>query len=514
MTASVHQQEIQPRHPREIFGGRRIHIFGSCGAEGAEILSWMVQAVPDAIIVAHDLVSLEQRGAEWTRTHERSPHGQREQFVALFQSPRITWAVAEQYETPVGADEIIFVPQSWFRYERNNFLRKFFQDDLRVRAEYRDQVWTLTRLYVALTAAKTIMITGSDGKTTTTRMVGAIMRAHSAVAGVHCVETGNDRTHVQSLAAVAALTPDDFLVLEVSDRQLSFGFPFAPAVAVVTNITPNKHTNDYGGFDAYVQVKANMLRGQRPEQYAVLNSDDAASRAFLQTVGAGTRAFFSLREKVAHGAFVHDRHLYVADNNSTVPIMSIDELGVAGTHNWYNACAAVAATACLSVSPATSAQALREFSGVPHRLQTVRQWRGITFIEDSAGGNPINIAVSIRAFLDRPLVLIIGGYRPDMTQEEIAPVRLALQETNSVHALLLIGQCAPQLFEMLSSDIGAEKLCVVEHLDGAFAWVQKCAELFPAGTVVCMTPGFESFDQYGDYRARAAHFVQLAQALP
>lgn len=507
-------EPIQPpvlrQRPEDHLRNKRVHIFGACGAEGAAILDWVRACVPTARVVAHDVVSANGRNAEWQRTHEGASDEQRAQFDAWCADPEITWALAEAYATPIADDGIIFLPQSWFRYERNNFLKQFFADDLSVREEYLPRVWTITRLYAALSPAKLIMVTGADGKTTTTRMIGAVVRAHAHCVGAACVETGNDRTHQQQLAHVAALTGHDFLVLEVSDRQLSFGFHFEPDVAVVTNVTPNKHMVDYGGFDAYVQVKGNVLRWQRPDQYAVLNADDQASRSALAAIGSAQRQWVSLRELETSGVCVRDGRFIVYGE----VVLSVDELGVAGQHNWYNACAALATAHVLGVNMRVAAQVLCEFSGVQHRLQTVRQWHGVTFVEDSAGGNPVNVAVTIRAFADRPLVLIVGGYRPQMTREEVLPILAALREQHTVRDVLLIGQAAGLLHDFFSDVLTAESLHIVTTLDGAFGWIQNTMSTFTSGTVVCMTPGFESFDQYGDYRARAAHFVVLANSLP
>lgn len=508
MQQMVYQQD---QTSAELFQNKTVHIFGACGAEGAAVLHWIQSSVPTAHIVAHDTATPQECMHEWQRTHEGASESAARAFEQALQSSRVTWALADGYETPLGDDDIIFLPQSWFRYERNNFLKRFFTPELRVRDEYVSQIWTITRLYATLSRARLVMVTGADGKTTTTRMIGAIVRAYGASVGSQTIETGNDRTHEQQLDEVAQLSERDFLVLEVSDRQLSFGFPFQPDVAVVTNVTANKHMNDYGGFDAYVQVKGNVLRWQQPHQYAVLNADDAASRSFLATVGAAERRWVSLHEAVNGGVRVRDGVIETRDGTR---IMSVDELGVSGQHNWYNACAALAAADALGVDMHTAAQALRDFSGVPHRLQTVRLWRGITLVEDSAGGNPVNVAVTIRAFSDRPLVLIVGGYRPDMTQEEIEPILSALAAQHTVHDILLIGQAAPQLHEFFSAVFAPEHLHIVQTLDRAFAWVQEHTARLPHGTVVCMTPGFESFDQYREYRARAAHFIELAHALP
>jgi UDP-N-acetylmuramoylalanine--D-glutamate ligase len=321
---------------------------------------------------------------------------------------------------------------------------------------------------------------------------------------------------VQSVAEVASCGPKDFLVLEISDRQLSFQFPLIPDVAVVTNVTSNKHMDDYGGFENYVQTKGNLLRFQTKNGVAILNADDPASREKLISVGGGVREWISTIHRPEEGMWTAGGAFVRTHMSQEQEFMKLDDLSVLGHHNWYNAMQALVAAEAAGVPRDIAVAALKGFKGVQHRLQPIRRWKRITFVEDSSGGNPANIPVSIQTFSDRPLVMIVGGYRQNLTVDEILPIIRALDGKHTVKAMILFGQVAPKLSELLRANLDSfNAIEVVADLPAAIAWVAERAAEFTVSqeAVVCMTPGFESFDQYKDYRVRAEHFIKLVNEL-
>ncbi len=494
---------------------RSVHVFGASGAEGSAVLLWLVgHSVPH--IVAHDVLPADSLMNEWHRVHEGATDAEAEEFASLLTDKSISWKLAAEYESMPGVDDIIFLPQSWFRYSRNDFLRELFLPTLVVKPEHVARIWSLTRLYFALFTGTLIAITGADGKTTTTKMIGSIMSAYAASLGVSCIESGNDRSHAQSLVAVENATAKDYLVLEVSDRQLSFGFPLAPDIAVVTNITPNKHMDDYGGFEKYVGVKSHLLQFQSAAQTAVLNADDTACREQLINVGAGKRTWTSLHTRPERGAWIDHNQLAFVSGGHTTPVLPITDLKIFGAHNISNALLAATAAQAAGVPDSMIAETLSNFQPVAHRLQPVGTWKGILFIEDSAGGNPVNIAATIRTFTDRNLVLLVGGYRPNLTAAEVADMLTALQAAHSIHTLVLFGQVRQALAVLVEEATkGTVPVVCVENLAAAFTWIHAQSGELSAlpSPIVCMTPGFESFDQHKDYRARAAHYVELVNSL-
>lgn len=509
-------EAMQVNSKAKIFLDREIHVYGATGAEGSAVIRWLV-SIGHANIVAHDFCeNFDAVRSEWRRVNETATEEDETEYAGLFSHASIQWRLGSEYPTLPGDDAMLFVTQSWFRYENNSFLRKFFSKNLEVLPEYIERIWTITRLYFHLFPGKIIGVTGSDGKTTTTRMIGSIMRAYAEKTGVSCLEMGNDRTHTQSIAAVAAASERDFLVLEISDRQLSFNFDLRPDVAVVTNVTPNKHMDDYGGFDAYVDKKANLVRHQNKNGVAILNADNNACESKIISIGSGARQWVSVTKLPELGMWCDGKEIFSVIDGKKESVMQISDLQVFGKHNWVNAMQALSAAHAAGVPLEFAAEALREFKGVPHRLQPIRTWKRILFVEDSSGGNPANIPITIETFHDRPLVIILGGYRAQLTLEEVQPIITALNSHHSVTALLLIGQVAPKLHELLQKHVTNLPLVfIAETLQGSIGWVADHAEEITrhGSAVVCMTPAFESFDQYRDYRARAAHFIDLVQSL-
>lgn len=494
--------------------GRTIHVFGALGAEGFSVIDWLARQ-GGFNIVAHDTANRADAFNEWARVHETRTIANENRITELLEHPRITWLFGGAYPLQPEFDDIIFLPQSWFRYEINKFLERYFFSNRAVRPEYLNKIWTLTRLYFTLFPGTLIAVTGSDGKTTTTAMISAVIRAWAAKTGVNCIETGNDRGHIQVLDAAERATPNDFMVLEISDRQLSFGFPLRPDIAVITNVTKNKHAEDYGGFIEYISVKANILRWQTPEQVAVLNADDLVSQTAMVKIGKGARQWFSLRDRPEVGACLIGKEIIQCSHRGTQSIINTENLLVKGEHNIANALAAIIAATAVGIPRETIGRALENFSGVAHRLQTIRIWRDIAFIEDSAGGNPINIAATLKTFVNQPLILLSGGYRPQLTDEELQPIFAILSERVAPLTILLFGAVAQTLKERFVREIPGIKTVVVETLENGIQWVCAAREQggLSDGATVCLTPGFESFDQFRDYRARAAHFVHLVNEL-
>jgi UDP-N-acetylmuramoylalanine--D-glutamate ligase len=302
----------------------------------------------------------------------------------------------------------------------------------------------------------------------------------------------------------------------MSDRQLSFGFSLSPDIVVVTNVSPNKHMDDYGGFGQYVKTKSHLLAFQNASQTAVLCADNISSREILAGIGAAKRLWVSSQEQPARGGWIHDDALLLIEPPAQRRLARTADLKISGPHNYINALLAATAAHAIGVSDMLISTELKNFEPVAHRLQPIGEWRGISFIEDSGGGNPVNIAASIRTFAGKNLVLFVGGYRPHLTADEVAEFLRALQEKNSVHTVILFGQVRHELAALiLDATHGTIPVVMAEGLPEAFGWVQERANelcTLPA-PIVCMTPGFESYDQYKDYRVRAAHFVSLFHEL-
>ncbi|HVH30606.1 MAG TPA: UDP-N-acetylmuramoyl-L-alanine--D-glutamate ligase [bacterium] len=354
---------------------------------------------------------------------------------------------------------------------------------------------SMTQLFFEVSPAPIIGVTGTNGKFTVAYLIHQMLLS----SGLRAYFSGNDRSHIPMLYYAGDLTPQDWLVLELSNRQL-IDLPYSPHLAVVTNIAPH-HLDDHGSFEKYVEVKQGILRHQRAEDMAVLNADNQYTAA-MASASPHPYLFSRYREQQA-GAYVHDDAILIRTNRleQTIPLRA---LSVQSAHGVENALAACLAASLAGASSAAIVDVLSEFRGLPYRFRIVAEAAGIRYIEDSLATNPAAAAAAITS-MDRPFVLIAGGARPGATAEDFAPMRAAISKA-PVKAVVLIGATTPQLERAFSG------LSVVNAgtLDRAVAEAHRLAR---AGEAVLLSPGCESFDQFPDYRARGDRFAELVRAL-
>jgi UDP-N-acetylmuramoylalanine--D-glutamate ligase len=357
-----------------------------------------------------------------------------------------------------------------------------------------------------------IGITGSAGKTTTTTLVGNIVRN----AGFTTWVGGNIGDVL--LDVLDQIQPQDVVVIELSSFQLEL-MTISPQVAAILNITPN-HLDRHKTMENYVAAKANILRYQGPDDIAVLCEDDPVSKA-LEMLVQGELVTFSARTMVPSGAFCAGNRLVLAGaasfDNSPHVLCQREEIPLRGDHNVLNVLAACAIAGSLGlaatlpgIEPETMRDTILSFKPVEHRLEIVRQIEGVTYINDSIATAPERLVAALRSFQE-PLILLLGGADKDLPWEEA--VHLALQKAR--HIVLFgksgekqVGDKALKLFKLLGAD---ERLVTrVETLDEA---VKRAAEVAQTGDIVLLSPGGTSYDAYKDFAERGEHFRQLVNQL-
>lgn len=476
--------------------GRRIHVLGPSGTEGSTVIDFLAGR-GITTITAHDLEPPERFPATFERTHRWLDDAGRAALMSRLAAAPIAWHQADRYLEGIEAAEVIFVPQSWFRYPENA--------PVRAAAARGVPLSSMTHLFFEVCPGPTIGVTGTNGKFTVVTLIARCLEA----AGVPVVVTGNDRTHLPALYALDRLGARTWLVIELSNRQL-MGLPYSPHVAVVTNIAPH-HLDDHGSMEAYVEAKRTILRHQRRCDYAVLNADDPVVAGMASGAAAAVH-WFSRRGPAGPGAHVRDGTLVLADG-AVRPVMRTAELAVPGAHTVENALAAAAAAAIAGVEPEAIASVLRAFRGLPYRLRLVAEREGVAFYEDSLATNPAAASAAIAA-MDRPFRLIAGGMRRGATPDDFLPMARALARA-PVRGVYLIGATAGALGEALSEAIGGltPSPPVVQAGTLAAAVAAAWAEAGP-GEAVLLSPGCESFDQFTDYRERGDRFCALVDALP
>jgi len=335
-----------------------------------------------------------------------------------------------------------------------------------------------------------IGITGSNGKTTTTALVGHLLQQ----CGIPAQVGGNIGT-VPASAMVRSSRPGQWNVLELSSFQLETIQRFRARIGVALNVTED-HLDRHGSFERYAAAKARLFENQTAEDWAVLNADDPVTRGYASMTAART-LWFSLTRRVEPGAWLEQGVLMLGGE----PLLSASDVPLRGRHNLENILAASLA-AFLAGAPASGiASAIRTFRAVEHRLEYVDTIRGVAYYNDSKATN-VSSAVKAVEALQGPLWIILGGKDKGGSY---APLAEALR--NKARAALLIGQAAPLIARALE---GLMPVVPCGTLEAAVAFAAENAR---PGDTVLLAPACASFDQFEDYQHRGRVFKQLVARL-
>jgi UDP-N-acetylmuramoylalanine--D-glutamate ligase len=341
---------------------------------------------------------------------------------------------------------------------------------------------------------KIVAITGSNGKTTTTALAGAVLAC-----GQKQVQVGGN-IGTPAISLVATSTPETFNVLEISSFQLETIREFRPYIAAILNITPD-HLDRHRSFDAYAAAKARIFENQTPEDYTILNAEDTN----CVRLAARTRAqviWFSRVREVGAGAFVRSGKVCWRDSRGGErEIMPVAEIPLKGAHNVENALAAVAVGALAECDPAQIRRAVAEFKAVEHRLEYVATVNGVEYYNDSKA---TNVDATIKALESFPanVHLILGGKHKGSPYTVLR--ELLRQRAKRVYT---IGAAA----EIVENDVrGAVEIVRAGTLDQA---VRRAAESAVAGDVVLLAPACASFDQFPSYEHRGRAFKDAVKSL-
>ncbi len=344
-------------------------------------------------------------------------------------------------------------------------------------------------------------ITGTSGKTTTTALVGAMCQA----AGFRTWVGGNIGNPL--IEFVEEIGPEDRVVLELSSFQLEI-MTVSPRVAAVLNITPN-HLDRHETMEAYIAAKQRILDFQDVEDVAVLGYDDPNARALAAAV-RGRLRFFSREREVARGSFLREGTLFLRLGSEAWPICRADEVRLRGRHNLWNVLAAAVVAGTLGADISAIREAALTFSGVPHRLERVREVRGVCYVNDSIATTPERVRVALEAF-EEPIVLLAGGRDKGLPWEETAGII-----ARRARVLIAFGELGDRIVGAAQAACARVDEAVLERLERVATLeeaVALAARLARPGEVVLLSPGGTSFDAYRDFEERGMHFRQLVEAL-
>lgn len=336
-------------------------------------------------------------------------------------------------------------------------------------------------------------ITGSAGKTTTTALLGLMGQKSGRQTWIG----GNIGRPL--LADLAQMQDDDLVCQELSSFQLELWQDVSPPIGAILNITPN-HLDRHKTMARYTAAKSNILRHQDQSGVALLSADDPGAAA-LQSEVRGRLRRFSLHAPVSDGAYLADGKLWLASCDA--PRVLCDERAIAlrGKHNVANVLAAATLADSAGIAETAIVEAIREFRGVPHRLEIVRKLHGVQYINDSIATAPERALAALSSF-DEPIILLAGGRDKDMVWDE-----WAREVSRRVKHIVLFGELADSLGGRLDGTLAQTR---VDTLAEA---VQVVHGVATDGDIVLLSPGGTSFDAYTDFAERGEHFRLLVNEL-
>ena len=352
-------------------------------------------------------------------------------------------------------------------------------------------------LAYSLMQGELLAISGTNGKTTTTTLVGKMFENAGRITHV----AGNIGYPLSAVALTSRKT--DVVVAEVSSFQLESIRTFHPCVAALLNITED-HLNRHGTMEQYIRLKQRIFENQNAEDVAVLNMDDPVLFKMADKLKPNV-AFFSRTQSVSRGACVEDGKILWRWDGVTKPICDADQILIPGPHNLENALAATAMASARGVPAAVIRHTLQSFTGVEHRIEKVRVFEGVTYINDSKGTNVDSTVKAVQS-MNAPTVLILGGYDK---HADFMPLCREIAASPAIRQIVVMGETADQIARTLKQ-VGYYAVTPAYSLEDA---VQKARGLAVSGGNVLLSPACASFDMFRDYEQRGEVFKELVNHL-
>lgn len=339
-----------------------------------------------------------------------------------------------------------------------------------------------------LCKANVVAITGTNGKTTTTTLVGEMFKSvfpDTAVVG---------NIGIPFSSEVKRLNKDDWAVAEISSFQMEKAYSFKPKISAVLNITPD-HLNRHKTMETYIAMKERVFKNQDSNDYLILNHEDEVCR--LMSKKANSRImFFSSTHALEEGIYLENDNIIIKWKDLNEIVINISDLQILGLHNYENVMAAVGISVCAGISLEKIREVLKSFKGVEHRIEYVSTVNGIDFYNDSKGTNP---DASIRAVcaMIKPTVLIAGGMSKGSEFDDFIKVF-----NNKIKAMVVLGETADKIAET-AKKYGFTNTYKVGTLEEA---VDKAYSLANTGDCVLLSPACASWDMFESYEQRGNLF--------
>lgn len=359
-------------------------------------------------------------------------------------------------------------------------------------------VTTEIEMLMKMCPCKIIGITGSDGKTTTTSLINHILQKTN-----HKVYLGGN-IGIPLFTKLEEMEPNDIVVLELSSFQL-MQMDISPHIAIITNITPN-HLNIHKDYQEYIDSKKNIFKYQNENGILILNYDNEITRNCSKEA-KGKVIFFSSKEKLDNGFIIDGNLIKQAEDKIRKHILNTKEVQLKGKHNYENIATALAATQTL-IDLDLAIKAVKEFKGVEHRLEFVREIENIKWYNDATSSSPTRTISGLKAFEEK-ITLIAGGYDKNLNYEPIAKPII-----ENVSNLILMGQTSGKIFDVVKQELENQEQELPIYMSNSLEEsINLAKKVTKSGEIVLFSPASASFDMFKNAVERGNKFKELVQNL-
>ena len=338
-----------------------------------------------------------------------------------------------------------------------------------------------------------IAVTGTNGKTTTTSLLGEIFTR----AGKRVFVGGNIGNPLIEYAGTKQ--KEDFVVAEISSFQLQWMEKFHPFVAIILNVTPD-HIDYHGSFDEYRRVKARIFANQNRSDFAIINAEDPAQESMVQAIRAKV-ALFSSAKEMQQGIYLKNDALVFKMFDGSQEQYPLSMIKIPGLHNVENIMAAVMAARFCGCSRASIIDTITDFRGLPHRIEYVGEKKSVRFYDDSKGTNVGSVVRALDTFSE-PVILLLGGRDKDGDFDTLQPIL-----TKKVKKVILFGEAGDRIESLIGKGVPSEKRRTLREA------IESAYKNAAAGDVVLLSPGCASFDEFKNYKERGNFFKEVFRNL-
>jgi len=461
------------------YSNKNIHIVGIGGAEGSAIAEFLVMRGITSI-TGHDFSSRDDFRKAFNNTHLSLKPKERQDALDYLLNLPIKINFKENYLNDIENADIVFVSQVWFKYPQNlPKLKGLYDKGIPFK--------TITNLYFELAPCKIISVTGTNGKTTTSRLINGIFEAWTKKnKDSKAFFAGNDRQNIQVLDKLADMKREDVLILETSSTQLLLNSGISPYIGVITNITPN-HIDDHGSFENYIEAKKNLIRFQKKEDFAVLNYDNEITREISGDL-KGTVFMFSRKKELEEGCFVSQDRIMIRRFGREIFLLNLSDIKIPGAHNIENVLAAASAAYLYGIDPEVIREGVSGYLGIKHRLKLIYNIKGVGYYDDTQATTPEATLSGLDSF-DGDIILFAGGDDKGMEYKE-----LAKKINEKVKLLVLFPGDASDKIEVMLNKSKIE-FAKVEGMGGAIDQLKKYYQktAIKDGSVVLISPASAHF---------------------